>query len=271
MKSVLVFAFTAGFHEACCLKKNKKNGSSLCTQHGGWKHHSPVNSPSTDVSTRKIFANFLQKKKKIFINSRLNCYILFVFRLEMYSGSVYGGQVQSPTLTPTTPHPPPTPPRPSPLEVAPSILQNAVRFCIPASATAPSHLSTPSHAHTSLPLPLCLLCLSLPLATCALESPTNAGGARAPIRRLAPALRDTWPCRSVASAASAAAGQHCRTRPHSAMTHSRMSIFSFNFLVSDFECSSTIHAFPTSSLTLSLSFSPCLQCILGRIVEQAPG
>lgn len=162
-------------------------------------------------------------------------------------------------------------PRPSPLEVAPSILQNAVRFCIPASATAPSHLSTPSHAHTSLPLPLCLLCLSLPLATCALESPTNAGGARAPIRRLAPALRDTWPCRSVASAASAAAGQHCRTRPHSAMTHSRMSIFSFNFLVSGFECSSTIHAFPTSSLTLSLSFSPCLQCILGRIVEQAPG
>lgn len=38
-----------------------------------------------------------------------------------------------------------------------------------------------------------------------------------------------------------------------------------------FECSSTIHAFSASSLTLSLSFSPCLQCILGRIVEQAPG
>lgn len=156
MKSVLVFAFTAGFHEACCLKKTKKNGSSLCTQHGGWKHHSPVNSPSTDVSTRKIFANFLQKKKKIFINSRLNCYILFVFRLEMYSGSVYGGQVQSPTLTPTTPAPSPNPSPPLPLR---SCTLNSTECCevlhpgFCYRSIPPLHAIPRSHLSASAPLP----------------------------------------------------------------------------------------------------------------------
>lgn len=98
----------------------------------------------------------------------------------MYSGSVYRGRVQSTTLTPTCT--PPTPPFLL-LEVAPSILQNAVRLA--SRLLQLLHftswlvgLSTSSHAPFFSPLRISYLSstslsVSVPL-TFALESQTNA-------------------------------------------------------------------------------------------------
>lgn len=165
MKSVLVFAFTAGFHEACCLKKNKKKRQ--LSLHSAWRVEASL--PSKQSQYRRInsqgFRQLSAKEKENLhqFTAELLYFICFSVGDVLWvclrgTSSVTHPDSYHPR---TLPQPlPETLPCPSPLEVAPSILQNAVRFCIPASATAPSHLSTPSHAHTSLPLPLCLLCLS---------------------------------------------------------------------------------------------------------------
>lgn len=70
--------------------------------------------------------------------------------------------------------------------------------------------------------------------------------------------------------------KHCET---SLFWNMRLCIWSVLFIYCFYyyyfslskKSSSSISDNSTGSLILSLSFSPCLQCILGRIVEQAPG
>lgn len=193
-------------------KKKSKNGSSLCTQHGGWKHHSPVNSPSTDVSPCKAFTigsprtNFLQNKIEILIRVIITVsFLIYFLCVDVFLGLYTGDNFSHPPRLFPLPPSPCTSPFFSTLEIAPSILQNAVRsaspcFCYRSIPTSPRHPTLP---------PLCLsLSPSLPLCLSASLGSRNDAGlpplcgrSQSSTARLAPALQDTRPCRNVALAA----------------------------------------------------------------------
>lgn len=96
---------TAGFSSRCTVV----NSSSLCSQHGGWKRRSPVNSPSNELNT-PIYWLPKQQLSQTVLHSSEHCFWVCI------RGTL---SVDHPNTSPTG----------SPLfslEVTPSILQNAL-------------------------------------------------------------------------------------------------------------------------------------------------
>lgn len=142
----------------------------LCSQHGGWKHHSPVNSPSkeTDITAASFFVG--RKRTNCLTKSSVISLLLNFFRV-LFWVCIRG------TLSVNHPDTSLTRTPSFPVRSCTFNSTECCETCIPASATAPFHqlASWPFN-----PIPCSFFsesAISLFLSfTFALESQTNAAG-----------------------------------------------------------------------------------------------